>query len=134
MIVKNVILDKPVKLWKLDTNNWWNLKDNELNKSAVAAHFGSHKHKFEEEPNLVKHINNRPLSELLIWEKNFIKKTKKLQLILIYLSSMTFSNWWMLKMVDRGSNRQLSLQAADDGVNRALKALLLKVSEVKQNV
>ena len=47
------------------------VKNKDLNKSAVAAHFWSHKYKFEEEPKLLKHISNRPLSELLIWEKIF---------------------------------------------------------------
>ena len=42
------------------------VKNKDLNKSAVAAHFWSHKHKFEEEPKLLKNISNRPLLELLI--------------------------------------------------------------------
>ena len=49
------------------------VKNKDLNKSAVAAHFWSHKHKFEEEPKLLKHISNRPLPELLIWEKKIYK-------------------------------------------------------------
>ena len=93
------------------------VKNKDLNKSAVAAHFWSHKHKFEEEPKLLKHISNRPLAELLIWEKIFIYKNKEVTINLIYPSSMTSSNSWIPTMVVRGRRCPFSLQAADDGDN-----------------
>ena len=47
------------------------VKNLDVVKSAIAAHSLSLGHSFEEKPILLKHINNRPLQELLIWEKNF---------------------------------------------------------------
>ena len=64
------------------------VKNKQLNKSALTPRFWSHKHKFEEEPKLLKNIidHNR---NYYFGEKKIIK-IKKFQLILIYLSSMTF--------------------------------------------
>ena len=73
----------------------WEKEWHELNKSVVTAHYWSHKHKFGEEPNLLKHINSRPLSELLIWDK------LQWQSISIYRSSTTVLNWWMSTMASR---------------------------------
>ena len=101
-------------------------------KWAVAAHFWFHKHKFEKEPKLLKHISNRPQSELF-GKKFFIYKNKEVAIDFDIPQFNDFSNWWMVTTVNRGRNRPLSLQAAD-GVNRAPKVLLLKVCEVKLNV
>ena len=52
--------------WNLETRykeHMRYVKNKELNKSAVAAHFWSHKHKFEEEPTFFKHTSSRLLSD-----------------------------------------------------------------------
>ena len=82
------------------------MKNKELNKSAVAAHFWCHKHKFEEEPKLLKHISNRPLSELLIY------KDKE---VVINFDIPKFNDLFKL-MVVRGRSCPLSIQAAVDEV------------------
>ena len=75
-----------------------------MNKSAVAAHFWSHKHKFEEEPKLLKHIINRPLSELLIWEKIFIYKNKE---VVINFDIPQFNDLFKLMDTDNGRQREM---------------------------
>ena len=79
------------------------VKNTELNKSAVAAHFWSHKHKFEEEPKLLKHISNRPLSELLTQEKNFIHKNKE---VAIHFDTLQFNDLFKLMDTDHGRQRK----------------------------
>ena len=93
------------------------VKNKDLNKSAVAAHFCSHKHKFEEEPKLLKHTSNRPLAELLIWEKIFIYKNKE---VAINFDTPQFNDLFKLMDTDNGRQRRwclFSLLAADDGDN-----------------
>ena len=86
-----------------------------MNKSAVAEHFWSHKHKFEEEPKLLKLISNKPLSELLFWEENFIYKNKE---VAINFDIPQFTD--LFKLMDpttivRGRSRPHTLPVADDG-------------------
>ena len=50
-----------------------------LKKLGVTAHYWSYKHQFVEEWKLLKHINNRPRSKLLIREK-IIYKNKKMSI------------------------------------------------------
>ena len=85
------------------------VKNKELNKSAAGAHFWSHKHKLEEEPKLLKHISNRPLSELLIWEKNVIYKNKE---VAINFNIPQFNDLFKLMDTDNGLQREtVSIQS-----------------------
>ena len=86
------------------------VKNKDLNKSAVAAHFWSYKHKFEEESKLLKHISNRPLSELLIREKIFIYKNKE---VAINFDIPQFNDLFKLMDTDNGRQREtVSVQSA----------------------
>ena len=105
------------------------VKNKELNKSAVAAHFWSHKHSFEKKPILLKHINNRPLPELLIWEKIFIYKYKEVSIILKRRSSVTSTSWWMPMVAGRRSWWPASLIAAEDEGKTLRKCSCLSVSK-----
>ena len=73
----------------------------------------------------LKHVSNRPQSELLIWEKNFIYKNK---VVAINFDIPQFSDLFKLMGADYSRQRSHphSLQATDDGVNTAPKAQLLK--------
>ena len=78
------------------------VKKKEMNKSAVAAHFWSHKHKFEEEPKLFKHISDRPLSELLILVKIFYKNKE----VAINFNIPQFNDLFKLMDTDNGRQRE----------------------------
>ena len=80
-------------------------KNKELNKSAVAAYFWYHKHKFEEEPKLLKYINNRPLSELLIWERIFIYGINE---VAINFDITQFNDLFKLMDADNGHEMERS--------------------------
>ena len=75
-----------------------------VEKSAIAAHSWSLGHRFQEKPILLKHINNRPLPELLIWEKIFIYKNKE---VAINFETPQFSD--LYKLMDADGGRQEAL-------------------------
>ena len=80
------------------------VKNLDLEKSAIAAHSWSLGHRFAEKPILLKHISNRPLPELLIWEKIFIYKNKE---VAINFKTLQFSD--LYKLMDADSGRQEAL-------------------------
>ena len=61
-------------------------------------------HRFEEKPILLKHISNRPLPELLIWEKIFIYKNKE---VAINFETPQFSDLYKLMDADGGRKKAL---------------------------
>ena len=61
-------------------------------------------HRFEEKPILLKHISNRPLPELLIWEKIFIYKNKE---VAINFEKPQFSDLYKLMDADGGQQKAL---------------------------
>ena len=80
------------------------VKSLDLEKSAIAAHTWSLGHRFEEKPILLKHISNRPLPELLIWEKIFIYKNKE---VAINFETPQFSDFYKLMDADGGRQKAL---------------------------
>ena len=79
----------------------------------VNAHSLSLGHRFEEKPILLKHINNRPLPELLIWEKIFIYKYKEVS---INFEMPQFSD--LYKLMDADSDRQKALVTGQSNSSR----------------
>ena len=78
------------------------VKNLDVEKSAISAHSWSLGHRFEEKPILLKHINNKPISELLIWEKkNFIYKNKE---VAINFDIPQFND--LFKLMDTNNGRQ----------------------------
>ena len=92
------------------------VKNKELNKSA-AAHFWSHKCKFEEEPKLLKHTNKKLLLELLIWEKYFIYKNKE---VAINFDIPQFND--LLKLMDADNGREMA-SSSTPGVFNVLSSM-----------
>ena len=80
------------------------VKNLDVEKSAIAAHSLSLGHSFEEKLILLKHINNIPLPELLIWEKIFIYKHKRVS---INFETPQFSD--LYKLMDADGGRQNAL-------------------------
>ena len=80
------------------------VKHLDVEKSAIAAHSLSLGHRFEEKPILLKHINNRPLPELLISEKIFIYKYKE---VAINFETPQFSDLYKLMDADGGRQKVL---------------------------
>ena len=76
----------------------------DLEKLAIAAHSWSLGYRFEEKPILLKHITNRQLPELLIWEKIFIYKNKE---VAINFETPQFSDLYKLTDVDGGRQKAL---------------------------
>ena len=85
------------------------VKNLNLKKSAIAAHSWSLGHTFEGKPILLKHISNRPLPELLIWEKIFMYKNKE---VAINFETPQFCD--LYKLMDADGGRQKALDE-DEG-------------------
>ena len=67
------------------------------------SHSRSLGHRFEEKPILLKHISNRSLPELLIWEKIFIYKNKEIAI------NFETPQFVLYKLMDADGGRQKAL-------------------------
>ena len=101
----------------------------DVEKSAIAAHSLSLGHRFEEKPILLKHINNRPLPELLILEKIFIYKYKEVS---INFETPQFSD--LYKLMDADCGRQKALVTGQSNSRKHLDILVKTLEFSRKNI